>query len=709
MIDSALSKRSRVADRCNRFLAASRRRARGQTACAAVLRMVSLLFALVVVEFFLDYNLDLPVPVRAVLLLALAVVLVRGIARFTVRPLREAPGHDALARKIEETYPDLRGEFLTAVQLGRPGNPAARYVSQELIHSVEANMSRATDALDPRELFPRRLLLLPAGACLGVTLLLGLTVLRNQDVLSQWRDRLLLRSVPWPRQVHLSMVQPAGSTVLLARGDDLLVEVAVVSERKARQVELVCRWPENERTEVMTGWGDEVYRHTLANVTRPLSLYARGGDGRTRTVDVKLVARPRIEELRAVVTSPAYTGVEPQVSEDGTIKALVRSTVAFTAWARPRVRAAELRIFPRGAEEPARTTGVSVEAEADRSRLEGAFAVTVSGYYTFTLESEEGFKNPGPSRYQIRAVLDQVPKVAIATPGPTEECTRDAEVFVTGTISDDWGVASARFAYSVRGPEEEEAGPQVSAELAVPEIGKPVPIDYVMRLSDVAGLGEGSTVLWFVEAKDVPGGAGASPEHALIIVPPETLRDILFDRLTSVREDLNGLAELQRKARDRFADLARDSRTTPTLSPDAASPVARVRAEELSLLRRLQAAAEELGRLRDRMVRNLVGDLREQKWIGSLGEEVKALAEEKVTPLVEQVGALAEEVNAGSASPAKLPPLMAQQQDVEFELRDLVDRMAHYGDINQLIRQLQDILQDEEVIKESTRELMGRE
>jgi hypothetical protein len=109
------------------------------------------------------------------------------------------------------------------------------------------------------------------------------------------------------------------------------------------------------------------------------------------------------------------------------------------------------------------------------------------------------------------------------------------------------------------------------------------------------------------------------------------------------------------------------------------------------------------------MVRNMVGDLKEQKWVGSLGDEVKDIAESKVKPLADTVGVLAEKVESGSASPARLEPIIAEQREVEAALDDLVDRMTQFGDINQLVRQLQEILGVEEQVKQATKDLMGRE
>ena len=43
------------------------------------------------------------------------------------------------------------------------------------------------------------------------------------------------------------------------------------------------------------------------------------------------------------------------------------------------------------------------------------------------------------------------------------------------------------------------------------------------------------------------------------------------------------------------------------------------------------------------MVRKRVAETKEQKWVGSLGDELTAMADEKVMPLAEDIGRLLRE------------------------------------------------------------------
>ncbi|HNR98083.1 MAG TPA: hypothetical protein PKX48_01200 [Planctomycetota bacterium] len=687
-------------------LAAARARARFGARARAALGLGSFALGLLLAEFLLDYHLDIPAAARAVLLLAALGAGARAAFVLLVRPLGALPDTAGLARGVEAAYPELEGRFLTAVQLSAAGNPAAAHVSPELVAAVVRDADGAARHIDAGRVYPLRGLRTPA-AVLAVLAALWLAVaLWKGEVLGVWWARLALANVPWPRSVALKVVEPEGSPVLVARGDDLMIEVEVVKGR-ARQVELLCDWDDARSVEVMTRFGRHTFRHTMANLTRGFTFTARGGDGRTAPVSVKLVARPRIEKIAAVIKYPAYAGRPDETSEDGSIRALAGSTVVFKAWARPRVKEATFRLFGTGKDEPLAERRLAVGAEEEFSVFEGGFDVTQTGYYACALVSEEGFANTEQNRYRVRAIPDGVPVVRIAEPSVKEECTLDARLAVKASATDDWGLVAAWFGHAVKNPEDPEPGPEERTPLAVEPGAREAALGHVFDLTGT-GVKEGGMIEWRIGAQDAAGGAGFSAEHVIVVVRPEDLRAILLDRLTMVREDLRSAVQLQDRARERLSALARETREQATLEPSAAGPLSQSRSDAQAMTRRLEAAAEELARVRDRMARNQVADLKEQKWVGSLGEELKSIAGEQSAPLGRDIGKLAEAAGAGNASPAALPALIDRQGEVKAALQDVIDRMTEYGDLNQLARQLRDLYEAEERVKAMTREMLGR-
>ena len=114
-----------------------------------------LLFA----EFILDRYLDLPAAVRAILLLVFLAVFVKIFFQMLLLPLRKSVDVNEIARRVESGYPYLEGLFLTAVQLSRPGNPAASHISQALLEKVIDEADELSAQIEPGRLFPSKSLL----------------------------------------------------------------------------------------------------------------------------------------------------------------------------------------------------------------------------------------------------------------------------------------------------------------------------------------------------------------------------------------------------------------------------------------------------------------------------------------------------------------------------------------------------------------------
>lgn len=705
-----MTEKTRLPKTCVNLLDACGRRSLRRRILLNMLSHLALLIGLPLAAFLLDYHLDLPVPVRAVLILGLLVVWGRHFSLRLLAAFRHRPDRQQLARSIERHQPGLNGILLTAVQLSESGNPAAEYVSPILIDQVRKQAGGAVKDVDLTGLYSKRPFVRPASLLGVLVLVWGMVGILRSDVLPVWGARLLMQDMPWPKSVVITLEKPASSPVMLAEGDDLMVQVKL-ERGDVRKVELVCSWPSGTQTrKVMTRWGGDMFRHTLPNLTRPFSFHAEGGDGRTIPVEVAISVRPRVERIEAEVQYPEYTGKGNDISRDGTIKALIGSRVSYRAWIQPPVDAAACRIYGSGEENPYEDQTLTIAEDADMSLVTGTFTVTRSGYYTFALTGREGFENRNAARFRIRAMQDAVPRVQITEPPAKEECTRTAVVAVKGIITDDWSVDRASLMYRVRfDPEkDQDPGPEQSRSMTLTEKGGKIPLDDQWRLSDIT-LKAGSTILWQVAATDLAGGTGRSPEQVLVIVRPEDLKKILFDRLNMVREDIRSLKELQLRSVKRTRELVKATQDMDTLDARAAGVLSQSGADERALANRLGRVAGRLTRIQERMVRNAVGDLKDRRWIKNLADEVAGLVSDRVTPLIAELKSLVESAGAGNASPVALSGIQSAQQVIADKLEDLEDRMAQFGDLNLIIRRLKDILANEEEVRSMTKELLGDE
>ena len=66
-----------------------------------------------------------------------------------------------------------------------------------------------------------------------------------------------------------------------------------------------------------------------------------------------------------------------------------------------------------------------------------------------TLEDTDQIVSPSPIRFTINAIVDQPPLVETKLKGIGTSITRKARIPVAGTITDDYGIAAARFDFRV--------------------------------------------------------------------------------------------------------------------------------------------------------------------------------------------------------------------------------------------------------------------
>ena len=71
------------------------------------------------------------------------------------------------------------------------------------------------------------------------------------------------------------------------------------------------------------------------------------------------------------------------------------------------------------------------------------------GLLRVTLEDEDQIVSPTPTRFTINGIVDQPPIVETKLKGIGTSITRKARIPISGTVIDDYGVASVGFEFKV--------------------------------------------------------------------------------------------------------------------------------------------------------------------------------------------------------------------------------------------------------------------
>jgi hypothetical protein len=401
--------------------------------------LAAVLLGFVLLSYLIDRWLELEVAFRAILLLGLVALAARVATRRLRGPLAVELDDAELTLAIERTDPGIAQSLISAVEFDRAlEHGRARGQSEVLMRSVVDAAERRFAQLDfVRALDGRRVLRFGLG--LGAAVAALMTFLALVPDAGLWaRRNLLLAAEEWPRRTTLAFEGvPADGVLRIAEREDLTLRVRAAGEIPD-QLELVARFAGGDRAlRTMDRTGEDRFAATLAALLEDVELQARGGDGETGTLAVRIVPRPRITDLQVRIFPPAYVDAEPSTSSDfgGELEVARGGAVELSARSSKPLRQAALvlgegRRFAAGLGDGGLTIAVRIEPEA-------------SGSLRIDATDTDDLGPVNPPQLLIRVVEDRVPELDFESRGVGSLITANARIPGLLRLRDDFGLATA--------------------------------------------------------------------------------------------------------------------------------------------------------------------------------------------------------------------------------------------------------------------------
>jgi len=393
------------------------------------------------------------------------------------------------------------------------------------------------------------------------------------------------------------------------RGADLSLVIEIPDERRPDGNE----WKNPDRVvldiEAETGGGNRVplstepYRYTLSQVQEDLEIEIRGGDFINRKpYIVRVVDQPRVDQITLDIDYPEYTGLNELSETTRTVQGSeislpMESRFELTATTNKKltgmrivsqpeqfeleVTESETRLVLLGAD----GTRVSVDTTkapwdsillADRSGFRLPIQMTslteeqkLADHERLQLKPETDFRiylsdtdgvtSLEPVRVSLRAVPDQPPEFhQLQLRGISRSITNKAIIPMSGRISDDYGIAAARFEFQV---DDEEGWTARNFEQSPANL----PRDFMLQRGDQEeferfdvreslSVGQKLTLTVFAADGDNLNGPHQvrSQEFAFKIVTADELLLLLNQREINLR---NRFEQIIREVKDKRAEL----------------------------------------------------------------------------------------------------------------------------------------------------------
>jgi hypothetical protein len=524
-------------------------------------RTLALLAAVIVAVVAVDNLFWLDSSGRLLLLVALLAALLLSIGAWIVRRWLDDRRDDFFAALAESRHPELDNRLINGLQLGRGTEPGSPRLIEAIVRdavSATAELELA-DSLDRRPVGRSAALLATAVVVLGIYALSPRFANGFTRVLAPWAD------IPPYTATQVAKVTPGNKQVIEGSPVPMTAELAGVLPDAAS---LMMHTGESWKPLAMRPQDPkrpELFGFTLREADESFDYYIAAGDGRSRHYRINVVERPRVEKLSARLTPPRYTAQAGSHSEsaDGEIAGLCGAAVELELTASKPLKSARLVLDAGEPIELVRSSSDSVwqgkfvlwSAKAhDNDALAGRH-ILAPARYQLHLAATDGSDFVDPLWRSIALAEDQLPTVAIVSPGGNVQRKPEESLKIEIAAKDDYGVGQTKLVYRINDQKE----PRELAAFAAD--GAPATErqeSYEWKLAS-GGLKAGDVVQYWAEVvdrNDITGpGTGRSPSYSLFIKTPEQVLARLDFQLDDYGQALEELIRLQSENRAQTAAL----------------------------------------------------------------------------------------------------------------------------------------------------------
>ncbi len=354
---------------------------------------------------------------------------------WTVRGLLSRLSAEAIAARIERTFPELDNHLINSIQFSNlPEDGGTGWQKEYLKEGVKdwakVDLGRMREKREFRRAFASL-----AGVCLLVVVSAMLIGAPWQNAMARIINPLSQR----PASVFATIFEVLPGNMELRRGDPVTLEV-VASGLSGQEVSLEL-WPEDdERSRIQLGslTGDDLesFAYTLDSVASGFHYRFRAGDAISSRFEATVQAPLSVERIHLQVYPPAYTGIPPRQAEisDQTLRLPEGSRIEWTLnFSRP---VEQGRIVDQ--------SGHSQALAANRSNQWKTTFPLGAETTSLQIEAETAAGENLAQLIDVQLERDQAPTIEILFPPAKVQLDPTSDPSIRWQVSDDHGVARVR-------------------------------------------------------------------------------------------------------------------------------------------------------------------------------------------------------------------------------------------------------------------------
>ncbi|WP_010582887.1 hypothetical protein [Schlesneria paludicola] len=360
---------------------------------------------------------------------------------FWIRSRFLATSRTDVARRIEQTFPELNSRLLAALEqtpdlaTGRMNVLQQQVVSEAIHHSRINDWAEAVSDRQMKTAFFRQVIALTAFVAIGVA-----SVQFSSNTASA---RLSSKIAPTSGDNAANLTVEPGNAEL-ERGTSLLV-LTRFSGKIPADVQVIWKQGDNaeQRTSLVKSLDDPIFATRLPAVQDDMQ-YRIDYDGhQTEEFRISVYDLPALVRSDLLLQFPSYTGQSPKTLEDGFEATVVEGT-DVTIRCRTNKLLSSARLI--AADDSALEMAV---AASDSTLYEARFIPTKRMRLKLELIDSSGRKNRDPEEFRIDVVPNRMPDLKLAFPGKDLKVSPLEEISIEASAIDDFEILEAGIVFQV--------------------------------------------------------------------------------------------------------------------------------------------------------------------------------------------------------------------------------------------------------------------
>ncbi len=591
---------------------------------------------------------EMPLGVRAILLLGISAVLAWLLYRWVLSRTLVRMGNENMAVLLERHFPGFKDALLTSVEMQQHPDHAEEFNEQMLAHTSRdaVETMRGIRLSKVLKISPLAIKVVIALVLVGSV---GLFSSMNREAFGLWVKRMyLLEDEPWPRKSRIEVVgvelqrETSDSAIesapaLSKFGDAKALKVAkgasvrVLVHADAKRIvpdkcTIYYRTDEGDRGRVdmkrignpqndiqLYTFDAKPFRGILSNITFDV----RGGDHRVRDYKVQVVDSPAIVKTDVRCVFPEYlvnhelalwlprtleltSGMQVPIGTDLTFECTTNKPIRRVDFIIPAKEKGEaptiesLEITPKSADKKPESAD-----KKDDKRLTFTYpAGEITDTFTLdvVLHDVDGVVSDNPHRIFVAGIPDEAPKVNVTLRGIGTAVTEDVLIPIEGTIQDDYEVAKQWFHVEINDQAPSQLPIQIQPANKVQDR-----IDFRQLRNDETGIAlkPKDKLLLIIQAEDKHSlgsgpNIGNGDRYQLDVVTKDELLTMLDRRELGLRKRFEQIIDELLLMRDSLAWIAGENDVTdPAGVPGEDDLTAEQKAERLKSLNLLRVQRSE--------------------------------------------------------------------------------------------------------------------